>query len=530
MDGIFTPNESSTAGMLLALQDIGKAGAITFVGFDYSSSFIEPLREGRAEGLHRPEPGEHGLPEREDDGRSSARPDGSEDRGHGRGHGDAGEPERPGDPGGHQPGGRPGQQSASAGLRSPVCGLRVDRHRSCQQCWSLQPSLDSSVMLCPHFGTCGGCQTQDVPYAEQLLMKQRELQRLLRGSLGGAPPCAADASDSPGRRRDAVAFPTQGGVRLRPPPRRGSGFVMGHFAAGANTVVPIETCPVHSTRANVLAFALRDRLARAGLGAAGSGPRDVLRHVIVRTTRDDREAIVMLVVTRNDKALRAPLRAFLASPDPPDGLFVNVHDRPGPYMVGDDTIRIHGRPQVRETIRTVAFLVSPTAFFQTNPEAAALLVDEVVAMAGAPRRCPRLVPGQRAFCPAAGLARLAVLAVEENRPAVEDGRTNQRLNRIAANRVRFIAGRAEDAVRRFARERPDLVVLDPPRSGCPAVVLDAVFEELRPPRAIYVSCNPETLARELPHIVTAGYRIARVQPVDMFPHTPHIETVVTLDG
>jgi len=369
-----------------------------------------------------------------------------------------------------------------------------------------------------------------VPYAEQLLMKQRELHRLLRASLGRAVPLVLpmrpttpDADGMPWHFRHKAAFV------FGPPPRRGAGFVMGHFAAGANTVVPVETCPVHSTRANVLAFALRDRLARAGLGAAASGPRDVLRHVIVRTTRDEREAIVMLVVTRNDKALRAPLRAFLASPDPPDGLFVNVHDRPGPYMVGDDTIRIHGRPQVRETIRTVSFLVSPTAFFQTNPEAAALLVDEVVAMAGAPASVLDLYAGSGLFALPLALRGSRVLAVEENRAAVEDGRTNQRLNRIGASRVRFIAARAEDAVRRPARDRPDLVVLDPPRSGCPAVVLDGVFEELRPPRAIYVSCNPESLGRELPQIVAAGYSIVRVQPVDMFPHTPHIETVVTLD-
>lgn len=385
-------------------------------------------------------------------------------------------------------------------------------------------------MMCPHFGTCGGCQTQNVPYAEQLLAKRRELQRLLRGSLGRAAPTVlplrptpGDADGTPWHFRHKAAFV------FGPLPRRESGFVMGHFAAGSNTIVPVETCPVHSARANALAFALRDLLARAGLGAAGSGPRDVLRHVIVRTTRDDREAIVMLVVTRNDKALRVPLRALLASPDRPDGLFVNVHDRPGPYMVGGETLRIHGRPQVRERLRNASFLVSPTAFFQTNPEAAALLLDEVLAMAGTPGRVLDLYSGSGLFALPLALRGSTVIAVEDNRQAVDDGRANQRLNRIAANRIRFIAARAEDAVRRFARERPDLVVLDPPRSGCPAVVVDAVFEDLRPPRAIYVSCNPESLALELPRIVSAGYSITRVQPVDMFPHTPHIETVVTLD-
>jgi 23S rRNA (uracil1939-C5)-methyltransferase len=385
------------------------------------------------------------------------------------------------------------------------------------------------VALCPHFGTCGGCQTQDVPYVEQLSAKQRELQRLLRATLGRAAPSVrplrptpTEAGGTPWHFRHKAAFV------FGPASQRGR-FVMGHFAAGSKTIVPVETCPVHSARANTLAFALRDLLAGAGLGAAGTGPRDVLRHVIVRTTRDDREAIVMLVVTRNDKALRAPLRAFLASPHPPDGLFVNVHDRPGPYMVGDETLRIHGKSHVRERVGPASFLVSPDAFFQTNPDAAAVLLDEVLGGAGRPRSVLDLYSGSGLFALPLALRGSKVLAVDENRQSVEDARANQRLNRIGADRVRFVAARAEDAVRRLTRERPELVILDPPRSGCPVVVLDAVFQDLRPPRAIYVSCNPETLARELPRVVECGYSIARVQPVDMFPHTPHIETVVFLD-
>ena len=142
---------------------------------------------------------------------------------------------------------------------------------------------------------------------------------------------------------------------------------MGHYAAGSQRIVPVETCPVHSDRANQLAFALRDQLVKARILAAGATPDGILRHVVIRTTEDEREAIVMLVVTRNDKSLRRPLRAFLAAADPPTGLLVNVHDRPGPYMVGDETLRIAGRASIRETALGTVFLVSPTAFFQTNP-------------------------------------------------------------------------------------------------------------------------------------------------------------------
>ena len=108
-------------------------------------------------------------------------------------------------------------------------------------------------------------------------------------------------------------------------------LVMGHYAAGSRRIVPVQACPVHSDRANQLAFALRDHLARAGVPAAGPALDGILRHVVIRTTHDDREAVVMLVVTRNDASLRKPLRAFLASADPPPtGLLVTVAHAPRP--------------------------------------------------------------------------------------------------------------------------------------------------------------------------------------------------------
>jgi len=118
--------------------------------------------------------------------------------------------------------------------------------------------------------------------------------------------------------------------------------------------------------------------------------------------------------------------------------------------------------------------------------------------------------------------------VEENRQAVKDAEANIRLNRIAGGMMRLITASVEEALPRVARDRWDAVVLDPPRQGCPPEVLDGVFNQIAPPKAVYVSCNPEALAAELPVILNAGYRVTSIQPVDMFPHTDHIETVVTL--
>jgi 23S rRNA (uracil1939-C5)-methyltransferase len=121
-----------------------------------------------------------------------------------------------------------------------------------------------------------------------------------------------------------------------------------------------------------------------------------------------------------------------------------------------------------------------------------------------------------------------VAGIDENRQAIKDAEANLRLNRIPDNRVRFIAGRVEEALMRLGRESWDAVILDPPRQGCPKAVLTSVFDRIVPPVAVYVSCNPDTLGTELPIILSAGYRVERIQAVDMFPHTDHIETVVRL--
>ncbi len=390
-------------------------------------------------------------------------------------------------------------------------------------------------MICRHFGPCGGCQLQDVPYPEQLAEKQRRIDKLLREALGTDAPrvrptigmtLAADGRPWHFRHKAAFVF--------GPDPSRPGGFVMGHYAAGSQTVIPVQECPVHSARANRLAFALRDRLAAARIPAAGPRLRGILRHVVIRTTADDREAVVMLVVTRNDRTLRPPLKAFAASADAPDGLLLNVHDRPGPYMVGNTTIRIAGRGTVHESSLPLAFLASPSSFFQTNPEAARVLLSEALAAvqplesAEHPLRIMDLYAGSGLFALAFADRGHHVTAVEENPEAVDTGRTNARMNGIPAARITWVRNAVEQAVRRTPRDAVDVVIMDPPRQGCAPAVLDAVFRRIRPRLAIYVSCAPDALARDLASIRPAGYRITRVQPVDMFPHALHIETIVTL--
>ena len=354
-------------------------------------------------------------------------------------------------------------------------------------------------------------------------MKQRRLEALLRAAMGRHAPrvlpmlaMPVGPDGMPWGFRHKVAF-------VFGPAPDGRGLVMGHFARGTGRIVPVQECPVHSERGNRIAFALRDRLAAAGAGG-------VARHVIVRTTADQSAAVAMLVVSRNAPSLRAPLRALLGSRDRPEGLLLNVHDRPGPFMVGPETRRLAGSEHVVEDALGPEFLASPASFFQTNVVAAGILLRLVAEALPAQRalRILDLYSGGGLF--AIDLARRGhrVTAVEESREAIRDAAENRRRNGVSEPRLRLIRARVEEAVVRL-RGRFDAVVLDPPRQGCPRAVLEAVGARLRPRRIVLVSCAPEALARELAQLARLRYASRPVQPVDMFPHTPHIEAVAVLD-
>lgn len=368
-------------------------------------------------------------------------------------------------------------------------------------------------MHCKHFGVCGGCTLPGVAYAEQLAKKRTDLSRLLRLDV---PPLIPSPAEAGFRSKVSFVFGPSSSVRT-------DALVMGHYALKSRRIVPIEECPVHHERGNQIAFTLRDKLLRTRI------PVGILRHIVIRTTADGREASAMLVVRQNDKSLRTPVKGFLASKEKPDGFFVNIHDRPGPYMVGEETIKIEGRSHVKEVVAGVSYLVSPTVFFQTNVGAAEALVKIVLGEIGSPRRVLDLYCGSGLFSLPIAKAGAMVTAVEENRQAIADAEANVRLNRMPAGQIRFLTARVEDALARVAKDSWDAVVLDPPRQGCPPAVLTAIFEQIRPERVVYVSCNPDALAEELPVILKTGYRVTRVQPVDMFPHTDHIETVMAFE-
>lgn len=381
----------------------------------------------------------------------------------------------------------------------------------------VRPSPDRVQPGCTHFGACGGCSWQHIAYPAQLRLKTALLDRLVHQAVPDAPQArpmlAATPLDEPWHYRQKVHFVFASSE---------AGLVMGHYARGSREVMAVRDCPVHDERGNAVAFRLFDAYAKAARQGLSS-----LKSLVVRTSIAAGEIMATLVVTGDsDRRVRTATRAALAAAGAPSSFHVNVHPRDDGYIFGTETKRISGTERLREDAGGVRFLISPASFFQTNVRAADILVRLVLEAVPAGVDVLDLYAGAGLF--ALPLARRGsrVTAVEANRAAVADGEASLRVNRIEAGRCRFVAAPVRQFTARAAAA--PAVVLDPPREGCERAVVDAVFGRLRPATAVYVSCNPETLARDLRAAVRHGYAVASLQPVDMFPHTPHIETVATL--
>ncbi len=259
----------------------------------------------------------------------------------------------------------------------------------------LRPSPHRVAPECAHFGPgtqvdrgCGGCSWQHIAYPEQLRLKSALVERLLRGTLRQSPavnPTLPGTSvDDPWGYRHKVHFVF--GNRGSSGHRRGA-LAMGHYARGSRRIVVVRECPVHDHRGNRAAFGLFDAFERAGVAAASPvepyGDRGieagVLRSLAVRVATAGPEVMATLVVANDrDKQLRAATRRGMEDPGAPTALHLNLHPRDDAFIFGRDTRRISGPERLRDEVAGTSFLMSPTAFFQTNVHAAEILVRLVL--------------------------------------------------------------------------------------------------------------------------------------------------------
>lgn len=396
----------------------------------------------------------------------------------------------------------------------------------------VQPSPERVTPACRHFGTCGGCELQHVSYREQLRMKWWRLN-VSMARVPGATDALRDFSRSGGLTdvADTYGFRHKVHFVLR---SNGPGRVrLGHFARHSRRFVPVDECPVHAPAGNDVATRLVKLLNDVGIEAEPHGP---LRHVIVRVADDSENVGITLVVRQPDSRL-APIGRRLSRMVPQVKFFaINVNDSDGPMLTSRQLRPPHGGHALVERVDGARFVLSPLAFFQTNVRAARLLVHEVVSALDTPSpvRILDLYAGVGLFSIPLARRGHRVVAVEGNRDAAADGVASARLNGLRQSSCRVLGMSESRALQLLEREgaRFDAVILDPPRSGCRAGILPRLVDRLRPDRVVYVSCDPETLARDLEALFRpprqTRYTLTSIQPVDMFPHTTHVESVSVL--
>ena len=396
------------------------------------------------------------------------------------------------------------------------------------------PSPDRIEAPCAYFGRCGGCRLQHLAYPAQLAFKEKQVRDCLEriGGLGEFELRPILAAPDPYGYRNKMEFTVVRGRADAPAGRADSAPAIGlHQADRYDVVLDIERCLLQSDTMNVLLDELRVQARARQLSVydqdSGEG---LLRFATVREGRRTGEAMVNIVTAAPDVVALGPLAESLRARVPSvASVVLNVNAKKASVAVGSEEHLLLGRDHIRESLGGLTFQVSANSFFQTNTAQAERLFAVVEAACGleGSETVVDLYSGTGAISLLLARRSRWVYGIEVSMAAVADAVRNAQENRI--ENCTFLAGEVRHVLPTLTRDgiRAEVVVADPPRAGFHPKALHALAA-LGPARLVYVSCNPSTLARDLGDLVRQGYRLEWVEPVDMFPQTPHIEAVARL--
>ena len=380
---------------------------------------------------------------------------------------------------------------------------------------------------CPYSRKCGGCQLMGMPYAEQLRCKENAVRRLLKGI---CPVRPIEGMDIPLHYRNKVHAVFSA--------RRDGSIVSGIYESGTHRVIPVEQCLIEDRKADEIIGTIR-RLAASFRIPVYDEDRQTgfLRHVLIRTGRMSGQILVVLVgASPVFPSGRNYVRALTKAHPEITSVVLNVNDRRTSMVLGRRDIVMYGRGWIEDILCGLFFRISPQSFYQVNSLQTEKLyrkAAELAGLTGSDRTAGKQIVD--AYCgvgtigiyAAAACPSAQVTGVELNRGAVRDAASNARRNHI--ENVRFVAADATKWMEEMAAQRGscDVLFMDPPRTGTTEAFIRAAAR-LAPGRIVYISCNPETLARDLRLFRNAGYTAQEAWPFDMFPYTEHVETVCLL--
>lgn len=374
--------------------------------------------------------------------------------------------------------------------------------------------------LCPVYSKCGGCQLLHMEYAKQLKWKKDQVSQLLR-PFGSLEKIIGMEDPFHYRHKVHAVFGRD---------RKGN-IISGTYQNGTHRIVPVDSCLLENEKADAIIGTVRRNLKSFKIKVydedTGYG---LMRHVLVRMGYRTGQIMVVLILSSPILPSKNNfVKALLKEHPEITTVVINVNDRRTSMVLGDRQQVIYGPGYIEDELCGMKFKISPKAFYQVNPSQAQKLYDKAVSYAGLTGRESVL----DAYCGTGTIGMIAapyakqVIGVEMNQEAVKDAIAGAKKNKIS--NIRFFQADAGDFAVDMAQEKEkiDVVFMDPPRQGSSQVFLEALAK-LRPDKIVYVSCNPETLARDLEFLCGGGYQMTKATAVDMFPFTDDIETVCCL--
>lgn len=375
---------------------------------------------------------------------------------------------------------------------------------------------------CPVFRKCGGCQLQNMDYARQLQFKQRRVEGLLK-QFHSVEPIIGMETPYHYRNKVSAAFALA----------RNQQIISGVYQDSTHRIVPVDHCLIEDPKADEIICSIR-RLMKSFklLPYDEVTQKGFLRHVLIKRGFATNQIMVVLVTsTPVFPAKKRFTEALLKLHPEITTILMNLNDRYTSMVLGEQEKVLYGPGKIQDILCGCRFQISAKSFYQINPaqtEALYLKAMEYAGLTGSETVIDAYCGIGTIGLVAAKRGAKKVVGVELNRDAVKDAIENAKLNKLS--NAWFCAGDAGEFMLEMSLEKEpaDVVFMDPPRAGSDRTFLSSLIA-LSPQKVVYISCNPETQQRDLRYLTSKGpYRVTRIQPVDMFPHTNHVETVALL--
>lgn len=371
---------------------------------------------------------------------------------------------------------------------------------------------------------CGGCQIQELDYQKQLDVKTNEVKQVISriGKLDDVIIHDTLGMEHPFRYRNKAQFPIQ---------KKDNMPVIGFYKKKSHDLISTDECIIQHEVNDKIIKIIKTYIRAYNVSIYDEKThKGLLRHLVTKVGFTTGEVMIVLVANGKKLPYLKELASVLKENIPGfKTLVVNVNTQKTNVILGKENIVAYGDGMIRDYIGKLVFEISPLSFFQVNPLQTEVLYNKALEYAN-------LGENDTVFDIYCGIGTISlflaqkakkVYGIEIVEDAIKDAKRNAKINNM--DNVEFYVGKAEEVVPKMYKEgkRANVVVVDPPRKGCDEKVLDTIVS-MEPDRVVYVSCNPSTLARDLAYLNERGYKCHEIQPVDMFPHSVHVENVAWL--